>query len=68
MVCQICRTKNSSYNWKGLKGSFCKQHALPGMVDVYHCKCPVENCDKYSYYNFPGLKNFIVWIISQKEW
>jgi hypothetical protein len=45
-----------SFNVKGqTKRLYCKNHKLPGMVDVNHKICDYENCKKIAAYNYIGL-------------
>ena len=53
-ICELCGI-SACFNNKELKwGRFCKEHSLPGMVDVKHSKCKYKECNKYPSYNKEG--------------
>ena len=40
VICNLC-SKTASYNLKGLKPKFCKDHKTTEMIDLMHKKCDV---------------------------
>ena len=45
--------KSPCFNSPGqTPGVYCKNHKLPGMIDVCHKQCQDENCTKRPFYNF----------------
>ena len=51
--------KRPSYNFKGEKPMYCKEHAKPGMVDVISRRCNHEGCEKQASFGKKGQR---------KEW
>jgi hypothetical protein len=52
--CEICGIR-ASFNFAGEKsGRFCKEHSLPGMVNVKDKTCETDGCKVQPYYNFEG--------------
>jgi hypothetical protein len=47
--CVVCMTTRPTYNYPGEKpAKYCKEHKLPGMVDVKSRKC-MENVNSASF-------------------
>ena len=45
-----------SYGVLGSRAQFCKEHCVPGMVDVRSKRCEHDGCDTVPTFNFRGIK------------
>ncbi len=48
--------KHKVYGYKNDSRMYCRNHKLPGMVNLVSKKCIVSNCNKTAFFNYPGYK------------
>lgn len=55
--CKECNIKARFNFTNEIKGLYCSNHALEGMIDVISIKCLEKNCNIQAIYNLPNEKN-----------